>query len=211
MLENRNNELNNEKKDLEEERDRLKMMLRGLNKSSLRILTSGLLLLFFLFHFNNSFFLRKNLFIFVLQASHPNTSESNISYIVCLFFLPGQSDGASSQKCPADWREINSRCYFLSSEQKTWGESRKYCQRNGSDLVVIDSEQEQVLIFLMVKNSYILYYLNLNRLHCTVWMGILTSCSGLMYHFNPLKANWNDAPCGQKRRWLCETDQSTSS
>ncbi|XP_056225735.1 asialoglycoprotein receptor 1-like isoform X1 [Seriola aureovittata] len=182
MLENRNNELNNEKKDLEEERDRLKMMLRGLNKSSLRILTSG------------------------------------------------QSDGASSQKCPADWREINSRCYFLSSEQKTWGESRKYCQRNGSDLVVIDSEQEQAALYRLDGNTDLLFWIGLyntngifkwvdgSALTKSFWQDGQPGDGGPnredcveMYHFNPLKANWNDAPCGQKRRWLCETDQNTSS
>uniref|UniRef100_A0A3Q3E345 C-type lectin domain-containing protein n=1 Tax=Labrus bergylta TaxID=56723 RepID=A0A3Q3E345_9LABR len=30
-----------------------------------------------------------------------------------------------------------------------------------------------------------------------------------MYHNNPVLANWNDARCGDKRRWLCEKSPST--
>ncbi|XP_042340448.1 asialoglycoprotein receptor 2-like [Plectropomus leopardus] len=50
---------------------------------------------------------------------------------------------ASTQQCPTDWTEINSRCYFLSTERKTWEDSRKYCQSTDADLVVINNEQEQ--------------------------------------------------------------------
>uniref|UniRef100_A0A668AQ37 C-type lectin domain-containing protein n=1 Tax=Myripristis murdjan TaxID=586833 RepID=A0A668AQ37_9TELE len=48
------------------------------------------------------------------------------------------------QRCPENWMEINSRCYFLSRESKSWKESREDCQSKDADLVIISSEQEQV-------------------------------------------------------------------
>uniref|UniRef100_A0A3B4Z2S4 C-type lectin domain-containing protein n=1 Tax=Stegastes partitus TaxID=144197 RepID=A0A3B4Z2S4_9TELE len=74
---------------------------------------------------------------------------------------------SSSQRCPPDWREIQSKCYFLSTEMKTWEDSRKYCQRNGSDLVVINSQQEQVLcsssraIYRLDRDMYLLFWIGL--------------------------------------------------
>ncbi|XP_070776325.1 asialoglycoprotein receptor 1-like [Enoplosus armatus] len=69
---------------------------------------------------------------------------------------------ASSQQCPAGWREINSRCYFLSTEQKTWEDSRKYCQRKDADLVVIDSEQEQRALYRLDGNIELVFWIGLH-------------------------------------------------
>lgn len=67
--------------------------------------------------------------------------------VVCLFPPP-------ELRCPADWRYINSKCYFLSTEKRTWENSRKYCQSKGADLVVIESEQEQVCVCVCVFYSW---------------------------------------------------------
>ncbi|XP_069386450.1 oxidized low-density lipoprotein receptor 1-like isoform X4 [Paralichthys olivaceus] len=56
-----------------------------------------------------------------------------------------QSGCVSSQQCPTDWTEINSRCYFVSADTATWEESRQYCKSKGADLMVINSEQELIL------------------------------------------------------------------
>ncbi|XP_071360751.1 CD209 antigen-like isoform X2 [Trachinotus anak] len=171
LLENRNSELNNMIKDVKEERDRLRIMLRELGGST------------------------------------------------------------AALKCPAGWREINSRCYFLSSESRTWQESRKYCQDNGGDLVVISSEQEQAALYRLDGDRYLLFWIGLyktNEIFKWVDGSALTKqfwqtgqpdhggpnnsedCVE-MYHDNPEQANWNDAPCEQKRRWLCEKNPSTNS
>lgn len=39
---------------------------------------------------------------------------------------------------------FGSRSYFKSTEMKPWFESRRDCQRRGGDLVIIESEEEQV-------------------------------------------------------------------
>ncbi|GLD65041.1 C-type lectin domain family 4 member M-like protein [Lates japonicus] len=41
------------------------------------------------------------------------------------------------------WRSFGSKYYYISSEQKTWEESREDCRQKGTDLVIINSEEEQ--------------------------------------------------------------------
>ncbi|XP_023150247.2 CD209 antigen-like protein E [Amphiprion ocellaris] len=130
----------------------------------------------------------------------------------------------SSQRCPPRWREIQSRCYFLSTESKTWEESRKHCQSEEADLVVISSQQEQEAIYRLDKDQYLLFWIGLkgtngvfrwvdgSELRETFWKEGQPDHGGPnnvedcveMYHHNPVLNNWNDAPCGHKRRWLCE-------
>uniref|UniRef100_A0A673W8E4 C-type lectin domain-containing protein n=1 Tax=Salmo trutta TaxID=8032 RepID=A0A673W8E4_SALTR len=42
------------------------------------------------------------------------------------------------------WQKFESSWYFLSTEMKTWKESREDCLKRGADLVIINSEKEQV-------------------------------------------------------------------
>ncbi|XP_070683637.1 CD209 antigen-like protein E [Pempheris klunzingeri] len=166
LLENRNSELNNMIKDVEEERDRLKMKLSELGGS------------------------------------------------------------VSSQQCPAGWMEINCRCYFLSTVEKTWEDSRQYCRSESADLVVINDKQEQRALYRLDGNAHLLFWIGLydtagifkwvdgSPLTQSFWQSgqpdhggpnIREDCVE-MYHFNPELANWNDAPCRHKLRWLCEKE-----
>uniref|UniRef100_A0A1A7X271 C-type lectin domain-containing protein n=2 Tax=Iconisemion striatum TaxID=60296 RepID=A0A1A7X271_9TELE len=131
----------------------------------------------------------------------------------------------SSQRCPSGWREINSRCYFLSTETKAWEESRQKCQSVGADLVVINNEQEQNALYRMNGNQYLLFWIGLHNtdgtlkwvdgseLNDTFWQNGQPSSDVAnnedcveMYHQSPALANWNDAPCQNSRHWLCEKD-----
>ncbi|KAK2919152.1 CD209 antigen-like protein E [Channa argus] len=136
----------------------------------------------------------------------------------------------SSQTCPADWREIKSRCYFLSRESKTWEESRKYCQSRGADLVVINSEQEQRDLYRLDGDSVLLFWIGLSDTDGTYkwvdgspltrsfWESGQPNDGGPdnkedcveMYHLRPQLANWNDADCGKQQRWMCEKDPCNS-
>ncbi|XP_045069629.1 C-type lectin domain family 12 member B-like [Coregonus clupeaformis] len=49
------------------------------------------------------------------------------------------------QTCPEGWQKFESSWYFLSTETKTWNESREDCLERGADLVIINSYMEQVL------------------------------------------------------------------
>ncbi|XP_029950546.1 C-type lectin domain family 10 member A-like [Salarias fasciatus] len=132
----------------------------------------------------------------------------------------------SSQRCPTGWREINSRCYFLSTEMKTWQNSRRHCQSENADLVVISSPEEQRAIYRLDGEAYLLFWIGLqgtdgnfrwvdgSALTNQFWQVGQPDHGGPnnvedcveMYHHNPLLTSWNDAPCGQRRRWMCEKE-----
>ncbi|XP_047239549.1 CD209 antigen-like protein E isoform X3 [Girardinichthys multiradiatus] len=45
--------------------------------------------------------------------------------------------------CPDKWTRFGSSCYFKYKETKSWSESRKHCQKQEADLVIINSQAEQ--------------------------------------------------------------------
>ena len=52
--------------------------------------------------------------------------------------------------CPEGWRRFGCSCYYKSTEKKTWSQSRRLCQERGADLVIINSKEEQVGVFVHV-------------------------------------------------------------
>lgn len=42
------------------------------------------------------------------------------------------------------WVCYKSSLYFISFEMKNWNDSRTYCQKKGSDLIIINYSEEQV-------------------------------------------------------------------
>ncbi|XP_045072471.1 C-type lectin domain family 12 member B-like [Coregonus clupeaformis] len=50
------------------------------------------------------------------------------------------------QTCSEGWQKFESSWYFLSTETKTWNESREDCMERGADLVIINSDEEQILV-----------------------------------------------------------------
>lgn len=134
--------------------------------------------------------------------------------------------------CPNGWKEINNRCYFLSTEKRTWNSSWQYCQSQGADLVVINDEREQRALYQMNGDSNLLFWIGLyddtngafkwvdnTPLTTSFWQtwqpdhgspNNVEACVE-MHHQNPVLSSWNDAPCGQKRQWLCEKGLLTCS
>ncbi|XP_045072575.1 C-type lectin domain family 4 member M-like, partial [Coregonus clupeaformis] len=49
----------------------------------------------------------------------------------------------TKQTCPKGWQKFESSWYFLSTETKTWRESRQDCLERGADLVIVNSDKEQ--------------------------------------------------------------------
>ena len=45
---------------------------------------------------------------------------------------------------PLGWRRLGNSLYLFSDTKKNWEDSRNDCKQRGADLVVIDSDEEQV-------------------------------------------------------------------
>ncbi|KAJ8246520.1 hypothetical protein COCON_G00234920 [Conger conger] len=58
-------------------------------------------------------------------------------------YCPEISNERVCKPCPQDWELFSSKCYYFSTEEKSWEDSRSDCLRQGADLVVITSEEEQ--------------------------------------------------------------------
>ncbi|KAM9390680.1 C-type lectin domain family 12 member B-like [Salvelinus alpinus] len=57
-------------------------------------------------------------------------------------FLSGRLTNLK-QTCPEGWQMFESSWYFLSTETKTWKQSREDCLERGADLVIVNSDKEQ--------------------------------------------------------------------
>ncbi|KAJ0060379.1 hypothetical protein NL108_010165, partial [Boleophthalmus pectinirostris] len=48
------------------------------------------------------------------------------------------------KKCSEGWTLFQSKCYYFSSRTLSWSSSRAWCQTHRAELVIINSEEEQV-------------------------------------------------------------------
>uniref|UniRef100_A0A673ZQ93 C-type lectin domain-containing protein n=1 Tax=Salmo trutta TaxID=8032 RepID=A0A673ZQ93_SALTR len=164
-----------------------------------------------------------------LQSSYNNLTKERDQLETERDFLSGRFT-INKQSCPEVWQKFQSSWYFLSTETKTWNESREYCLERGADLVIINSDKEQTYLF----------YLN-NTTAVRVWIGLTDSvtegtwrwvdctpltnprhwspnqpdtggglarygeedCVHIQQHQSPLEA-WNDFSCDSKLKWICE-------
>uniref|UniRef100_A0A4W5R887 C-type lectin domain-containing protein n=1 Tax=Hucho hucho TaxID=62062 RepID=A0A4W5R887_9TELE len=123
--------------------------------------------------------------------------------------------------CPKGWRMLGSSCYFLSTETKTWEESRQDCLKRAADLVIINSREEQLdgdadlLVWIGLTDSVnegTWKWVDGTPLTTLYWKSGQPDHGGPnneedcveVYHRDSVFANWNDAPCDHRLRWICE-------
>ncbi|XP_063739413.1 C-type lectin domain family 4 member A-like isoform X2 [Eleginops maclovinus] len=137
----------------------------------------------------------------------------------------GELSDVLPQACPPGWTEINSRCYFLSTEQKTWEESRKDCQSKDADLVVINSEQEMRSLYGLDGDSLVQFWIGLYKPTGTVgwnWVDgskltqLFSQAVQLdfnrskrkecveMFNYSSWPARWRNLSCNTRLPSLCE-------
>ncbi|XP_018938014.2 C-type lectin domain family 4 member E-like [Cyprinus carpio] len=112
-------------------------------------------------------------------------------------------------------------CFFMSTELKSWSDSRQYCRDRGADLVIINTEEKQRFISSLVservwiglsdrENEGNMKWVDNSTLKQGFWLngepnnqGGNEDCIELMPS-NPVLNNWNDLPCSVERKWFCE-------
>ncbi|XP_067333764.1 natural killer cells antigen CD94-like [Channa argus] len=67
--------------------------------------------------------------------------------------LQDEIKNIKTKECPEGWKRFGCSCYFKSTEKKSWYQSRTFCKNRRSDLVMINSKEEQDLITGFNKNE----------------------------------------------------------
>ncbi|XP_046878194.1 asialoglycoprotein receptor 2-like isoform X2 [Hypomesus transpacificus] len=128
----------------------------------------------------------------------------------------------SGSLCDHGWTRLDSSCYYISTEQKTWEESRQDCTQRGARLVIINSEKEQELLTLLNIRVWIgLWDKDSNRVWKWVdgtslgngrywkvgepnnYRGASEDCVEIRPENDGL-INWNDDTCSFQKNWVCE-------
>ncbi|XP_024264278.2 C-type lectin domain family 4 member E [Oncorhynchus tshawytscha] len=132
------------------------------------------------------------------------------------------------------WKKFKSSLYYLSTEKKSWTESRQDCLGRGAHLVIINSKEEQE--FIHEWSGCLEIYLGFHDTNTEgVWEwindGALDQSSAPVTTYwrdgepndanqgedcahlskmasDPLKS-WNDVPCTMNKHWMCEKTTST--
>ncbi|KAJ8372484.1 hypothetical protein AAFF_G00281910 [Aldrovandia affinis] len=101
--------------------------------------------------------------VLYMRAS-PNCSMRCVEELVKFPFLdqycPLRSQKRVCRPCPEGWEQRNSTCYYFSTERKSWQDSRIDCLKQGADLVIIESEEEQDFISKHTRGDY--YWIGLS-------------------------------------------------
>uniref|UniRef100_A0A673MJC6 C-type lectin domain-containing protein n=1 Tax=Sinocyclocheilus rhinocerous TaxID=307959 RepID=A0A673MJC6_9TELE len=108
-----------------------------------------------------------------------------------------------------------SSLYFISSETKSWTESRRYCTERGADLIIINNREEQD--FVKNISGVAKVWIGLTDIDVEgrwKWVDGSTLTSGFWEPGQPNtkeedcalthSPGWADFPCGYTYKWICE-------
>eukprot|EP00063_Salmo_salar_P076239 XP_014051074.1 PREDICTED: C-type lectin domain family 4 member E-like isoform X1 [Salmo salar] len=123
-------------------------------------------------------------------------------------------------------KRFESCWYFVSTEKKTWSESRKDCLERGADLVIINSKKEMRFLYGLKKRVWIgltdretegsWKWIDGTPLNTRFWGSNQPSSGGghsthqekdcveLDDGQHQPEKTWNDSNCDNKLEWICE-------
>ncbi|KAG9329419.1 hypothetical protein JZ751_017153 [Albula glossodonta] len=56
--------------------------------------------------------------------------------------------------CPLDWHLFKSKCYYCSTERKSWTDSQQDCNKQNANLVILNNKEEQEFITKHTMDDY---------------------------------------------------------
>ncbi|KTF82197.1 hypothetical protein cypCar_00033741 [Cyprinus carpio] len=108
----------------------------------------------------------------------------------------------------------------MSSELKSWSDSRQYCRERGADLVIINTEEKQKFISSFIKERVWIGLSDREQEGVMKWVDNSTLKQGFWIKGEPNDEhgiedcieltpshpalNWNDLPCSEMRKGFCE-------
>ncbi|XP_051560240.1 CD209 antigen-like isoform X7 [Myxocyprinus asiaticus] len=172
-------------------KDRLQSSFNSLNQTNLELETSI-----------NSLTAEKN----QLQRNYDSLNQKKLE-------LESEVNSTSDELKKRGW-------FFISSEEKSWSDSRQFCRDHGGDLVIINSEEKQRFIssFKMsvwiglsdIENEGSMTWVDNSPLKKGFWMAgepnnlANEDCIELIPSL-PVLNNWNDLLCSLNRKCICES------
>ncbi|XP_006861243.1 PREDICTED: C-type lectin domain family 5 member A [Chrysochloris asiatica] len=117
-----------------------------------------------------------------------------------------------SPECPRGWNLNSGRCFFLSTTELPWENSRKSCEDEGSSLAIVNTQEK--LTFLKDKISAEKYFIGLvyqpsekrwRWINNSAFTGNVTSYSQ-DFHCVTIgpTTTFDSALCDISYRWICE-------
>ncbi|XP_065327297.1 CD209 antigen-like protein C [Pelmatolapia mariae] len=118
--------------------------------------------------------------------------------------------------CLGEWMYFNGSLYYISSNKKSWQESRNDCLQRGADLVIINSKEEQNMSTWLRSAKFNKSQNFWNVLsQSNYWAAFEPNgfsqrdedCAEIKnFHFQNA---WNDESCDLERVWICEKKLAT--
>uniref|UniRef100_A0A8C6U531 C-type lectin domain-containing protein n=1 Tax=Neogobius melanostomus TaxID=47308 RepID=A0A8C6U531_9GOBI len=141
-----------------------------------------------------------------LQTSHQTVSEQRDE-------LEQQLHGVSESKSLStqNWNFVNGSFYLSDASMLSWKNSRQYCLDRGADLIIINSPEEQEFAMTFGERSWI-GLTDAQQEGCGdgFWFPDEPNndkgnedCVEVLSS-KPKHANWNDLPCDDLRKVICE-------
>ncbi|XP_072526449.1 uncharacterized protein [Salminus brasiliensis] len=156
-----------------------------------------------------------------LQTSYTNLTAERDQ-------LQTKNDGLQKRRSELEkaneegWIYFSSSLYYISTEEKSWSESRKDCKERGADLLIINSREEQDFIYKLRRSQEAWIGLT-DKEREGVWKWVDGSAlttgfwgtgepnsyavdedCGVTGFKSDLVKNWADYPCSYHLVWICE-------
>ncbi|XP_021335186.3 uncharacterized protein [Danio rerio] len=120
------------------------------------------------------------------------------------------------EKNKDEWFYYQSSFYFISSEEKSWSESRRYCSDRGADLIIVNNSEEQDILNKL--SGRIAVWIGLTgsgKNRSWTWIDGTNMTTALWSHGEPNEAGgeicavshsseWSDYKCHYSFQWICE-------